>query len=118
MLAIWVRWSDKNVKEWAEKNLEKYDVQLLADTFESFRNGTLEDAQGFCAVKTLDDIAQQDYILTPGRYVGIVDAEDDGEPFEEKMERLTQELSSLLREGYQLDDRIRQSLASVGFELE
>ena len=64
------------------------DIQKLADTFESYQNGTLEEVKGFCAVADLQDIAKQDYILTPGRYVGIEEQEDDGEPFEEKMARL------------------------------
>ena len=51
--------------------------------------------KGFCAVASLEDIAKQDYILTPGRYVGIEEQEDDGEPFEEKMARLTSELSDM-----------------------
>jgi len=50
------------------------------------------------AVKTLEDIKEQDYILTPGRYVGLAETEVDEEPFEEKMERLTKELGSLLQE--------------------
>ena len=64
------------------------DIQKLADTFESYQNGTLEEVKGFCAVAALQDIAKQDYILTPGRYVGIEEQKDDGEPFEEKMARL------------------------------
>ena len=64
------------------------DIQKLADTFESYQNGTLEEVKGFCAVADLQDIAKQDYILTPGRYVGIEEQKDDGEPFEEKMARL------------------------------
>ena len=101
----------------AVRELQQDDISRIADTFENYRNGTLQDTQGFCAVKTLDDIAAQDFILTPGRYVGIADVEDDGEPFDEKMERLTKELASLLQESRHLDDKIRQSLASVGFEL-
>ena len=66
---------------------------------------------------TLDDIAMQDYILTPGRYVGIAETEDDGEPFEEKMTRLTSELSDLFKQSHELEDEIRKQLASIGFEL-
>ena len=51
-------------------------------------DGTLEAVKGFCAVATTEEIAGQDYILTPGRYVGIEEQEEDGEPFEEKMGRL------------------------------
>ena len=61
------------------------DIQKLADTFEAFQNGTLEDVKGFCAVADLQTIEKQDYILTPGRYVGIEEQEEDSEPFDEKM---------------------------------
>ena len=54
------------------------DIQKLADTFTSFQEGTLKDVKGFCKVATNDDIDKQDYILTPGRYVGIEEQEDDG----------------------------------------
>ena len=60
------------------------DIQKLADTFTAYEEGTLEDVNGFCATVTTQDIAKQDYILTPGRYVGIEEQEDDGEPFEER----------------------------------
>ena len=71
------------------------DIKKLANTFESFQNGTLEEVKGFCAIATTEDIAKQDYILTPGRYVGIEEQEDDGEPFEDKMKHLTSELSDM-----------------------
>lgn len=63
------------------------DIQKIADTFAAFQNGALEDVKGFCAVKTTADIAAQDYILTPGRYVGIEDQPEDDEPFDEKNEK-------------------------------
>lgn len=107
--------TDKNVKEWADMNLDSYDVQRLAETFDAFRQGTLEDEAGFCAVKTLDDIAAQDYILTPGRYVGTAAQEEDGEPFDEKMERLTQELGSLFEKGRYLEEKINKNLRTIGF---
>lgn len=93
------------------------DIGRIAEAFESFRNGTLEDEKGFCAVATTEDIAAQDYILTPGRYVGIAEVEDDGEPFQEKMTRLTTELSDLFAQSHELEDEIRRQLASIGFEL-
>ncbi len=70
------------------------DIDKLASTFAEFQNGSLEDVKGFCAVADLETIAKQDYILTPGRYVGIEEQEDDGEPFDDKMKRLTGELSA------------------------
>ena len=93
------------------------DIQKLADTFEAFQNGTLEDVQGFCKVATLEDIAKQDYILTPGRYVGIEEQEDDGEPFEEKMTRLTSELSDMFAKSHELEDEIRKKLGAIGYEI-
>ena len=93
------------------------DIQKLADTFEAFQNGTLEDVQGFCKVATLEDIAKQDYILTPGRYVGIEEQEDDGEPFEEKMTRLTSELSDMFARSHELEDEIRKKLGAIGYEI-
>lgn len=73
--------------------------------------GNLEDEAGFCAIKTLDDIAAQDYILTPGHYVGSAKQEDDGEPFAEKMERLTKELRGLLDEGHRLEKEIKKQVS-------
>lgn len=99
----------------AVRELMQEDITKIADTFESFRNGTLEDEKGFCAVKTLDDIAAQDFILTPGRYVGIAEQEDDGEPFDEKMERLTKELGELFEEGRYLEDKVNKNLKTIGF---
>jgi len=96
---------------------EVEDIQKLADTFEAFQNGTLEEVKGFCAVKTIEDIAKQDYVLTPGRYVGIEEQEDDGEPFEEKMTRLTSELSDLFEQSHKLEDDIRSKLKTIGFEI-
>ena len=101
----------------AVRELQQDDITKIASTFESFRNGTLEDEKGFCAVKTLQDIQAQDFILTPGRYVGIAEQEDDGEPFAEKMQRLTSELSGLFAESHRLEDVIREKLAGIGYKL-
>ena len=92
------------------------DIKKLADTFEAFQQGTLEDEKGFCAVVSTDDIKAQDYILTPGRYVGIAETEDDGEPFDEKVQRITGELSKLFVRSHELEDEIRKQLGSIGIE--
>ena len=94
------------------------DIKKLSDIFTAFQEGTLEDKKGFCAVVTTDDIAKQDYILTPGRYVGIEEQEDDGEPFEDKMKRLTSELSKMFEQSNILQDEIKKNLESIGFEVE
>ncbi len=101
----------------AIRELMPEDITKIADTFEAFRKGTLEDEAGYCAVKTLQDIAAQDFILTPGRYVGIAEQEDDGEPFDEKMKRLTSELSGLFAESHRLEEEIKKQLSSIGFEI-
>lgn len=93
------------------------DIARLADTFTAFQNGTLEDVKGFCAVATIDDIAKQDYILTPGRYVGIEEQEVDSEPFEEKMKRLTTELSALFSRSHELEEQIKNNLKELGYEI-
>ena len=93
------------------------DIKKLADTFTAFQEGTLENKKGFCAVVTTEDIAKQDYILTPGRYVGIEEQEDDGEPFEDKMKRLTSELSKMFEQSNTLQDEIKKNLGSIGFEV-
>ena len=93
------------------------DIQKLADTFESFQNGTLEDVKGFCAVADLQEIEKQDFILTPGRYVGIEEVEDDGEPFEDKMKRLTSELSDMFAKSHELEDEIRKKLGAIGYDI-
>lgn len=93
------------------------DINKLATTFEAFQNGTLENKKGYCAVATTAEIAAQDYILTPGRYVGIEDQEDDGEPFEEKMKRLTSELGTMFTKSDELQKEIIKQLASIGYTI-
>ena len=80
--------------------------------------GNYEDIKGFCKSATLGEIEKHNFVLTPGRYVGIPDEEDDGIPFEEKMQVLTQELAAQMREGLILDQEIKIQLEKVGFSLE
>lgn len=93
------------------------DIDTIAETFTAFHKGTLEDKKGFCAVADLAMIAKQDYILTPGRYVGIEEQKDDGEPFEEKMTRLTAELSDMFAKSHELEEEIRRKLGAIGYEI-
>lgn len=99
------------------RDLSDEDIAKLADTFTAFQNGELEEVKGFCAVATTEEIAKQDYILTPGRYVGIEEQEDDGEPFDEKMKRLTSELSEMFEKSHTLEDEIREKLGAIGYEI-
>lgn len=99
------------------RELTEEDILKIAGTYDSYVEGTLENEKGFCAVVTTEDIAKQDYILTPGRYVGIAETQDDGEPFEEKMTRLTSELGDLFEKSHELEAEIKKQLASIGFTI-
>ena len=99
------------------RELTDEDIKKIADTYNEFVDGTLEDKKGFSAVVATQDIAKQDYILTPGRYVGIEEQEDDGEPFEEKMGRLTFELSELFTKSHELEAQIKERLGASGYEI-
>ena len=101
----------------AVRELTEDEILRIASTFHQFQQGTLTDEKGFCAVRTTSDIAAQDFILTPGRYVGIAEAADDGEPFDAKMSRLTSELGNLFAESHRLEAEIRKQLGSIGFTL-
>ena len=79
--------------------------------------GQVRRRAGFCKSAPLEEIADHGYVLTPGRYVGAEDVEDDGEPFDEKMKRLTAELAEQFAEGRQLEEEIRANLVALGYEL-
>ena len=100
----------RKLREFADE-----DIAKVAGAFDAFRKGELEPEKGFCAVADLDEIAKQDFILTPGRYVGIAEAEDDGEPFEEKMERLTGEIAKCFEESNRLQEQIKKNLEAIGY---
>jgi len=99
------------------RELTDKDIMKLADTYTAFVDGTLENEKGYCAVVETKEIEKQEYILTPGRYVGIEEQEDDGEPFEEKMARLTSELSEMFAKSRELEEEIRKKLGAIGYEI-
>ena len=76
-----------------------------------------QDIAGFCASVNLDGIQKHDYVLTPGRYVGAAAEEDDGEPFAEKMARLTAQLKTQFDESDKLEGEIKKNLAGLGYSL-
>ena len=75
-----------------------------------------QDVAGFCKSATTEDIAGHSWVLTPGRYVGAEEVEDDGDPFEEKMPRLVAELNAQFAESAKLEDAIRKNLKGLGYE--
>lgn len=104
---------DRKVRE-----LSEVDIRKIADTYQNWRQGKeYEDIQGFCKEATIKEIDGQDYILTPGRYVGIEEQEDDGESFEDKMKRLTSELSGMFKESVELQEKIKKRLGAMGYEI-
>jgi type I restriction enzyme M protein len=101
------------------KELTTDDIAEIARTYHAWRgeakDGDYEDQPGFCKAATLDDIKANDYVLTPGRYVGAAELEDDGIPFEEKMIELTQTLYRQMGESEKLDAAIKDNLAGLGY---
>ena len=106
------------------------DIKAIADTFHAFKSGTdykvnsegregalgYEDIAGEYYSATTEEIAKQEYILTPGRYVGIAEEEDDGIPFKEKMDGLTATLSEQFKQSAKLEAQIKKNFAELGYE--
>ncbi len=95
------------------------DVQKIAGTYREWKRdgGSYEDIKGFCKSATLTDIEKHNFVLTPGRYVGIPDEAESDVSFEEAMKALTAELAAQMKEAAELDEEIKTQLAKVGFEL-
>ena len=105
------------------KELTTDDIAHIAQTYHAWRSpnqekdkdGAYTDVAGYCKSASLDDIKANDYVLTPGRYVGAADIADDGVPFETKMAELSQTLFRQMAEGEELDKAIRQNLMELGY---
>jgi len=102
--------------------LDEADIARIADTYHAWRNWPLADpaegtayadVPGFCKAARVDEIASHDFVLTPGRYVGTEEAEDDGEPIADKIARLTAELYAEFDQGRALEDEVRQRLGGL-----
>ncbi|MDE0267457.1 MAG: class I SAM-dependent DNA methyltransferase [Acidimicrobiaceae bacterium] len=94
------------------------DIARIADTYHAWRgssDGQYEDVPGFCKSATLDEIRKHDYVLTPGRYVGVEPEEEDDEPFEDKMRRLTAQWREQQTEAARLDAEIEKNFEMLGF---
>ena len=101
------------------RDFTEEDVQRVAQTYHNWRSkeSTYEDIKGFSKSATLPDIQKHNYVLTPGRYVGAADVADDGEPFAEKMTRLTSTLKAQMGAEEKLNAEIATQLKKVGFEI-
>ncbi|WP_445362489.1 type I restriction-modification system subunit M [Microbulbifer sp. ANSA003] len=101
------------------KELTTDDIAKIAQTYHAWRgeekDGDYKDIAGYCKAASLEEIKANDYVLTPGRYVGAAELEDDGIPFEEKMRELSQTLYQQMSEAEALDKAIRQNLEVLGY---
>lgn len=94
------------------------DIQKVADTFHAWQLGEgYADVPGFCYSASLDDIRKHEHVLTPGRYVGAEEQEDDGEVFADKMARLTVQLAEQFAESAKLEGVIKNNLAGLGYAI-
>jgi len=92
------------------------DIQKVQDTVSSWRTGEgYEDIEGYCKGSTSEEIEKNSFILTPGRYVGFADEEDDGVPFNEKMNSLLTDLRTYFSDAESLDENIKNNLQKLGF---
>lgn len=95
-----------------------HDISTIANTYHSYQNDdNYQDILGFCKNATLDEIKNNDYVLTPGRYVGVEVNEEDDIPFEAKMKSITSELSKQFEESHRLEDEIKNNLKAIGYEI-
>ena len=101
------------------RELTQEDVSKIASVYHEWRrkDGDYSDIAGFVKSETLEEIEKNNYVLTPGRYVGIEEVEDDGISFEEKMTELTKTLSGQFKKSRELEEEIKKQLASIGFEV-
>jgi type I restriction enzyme M protein len=102
------------------RELTDEEVTRISDTYHKWRSEawTEEDnVPGFCKTASLEEVQGHGYVLTPGRYVGSEAVEEDSEPFDEKMKRLTSQLSEQMREGARLDEAIKENLKRLGWEI-
>ena len=110
------------MKEQALRDFTINDINKVVDLFHAWKTGDevngiqYEDELGFCKSATLDDIAKHDFVLTPGRYVGTAEEDDDGVPFNEKMELLTAKLNEQFIESAKLENEIKKNLGRLGYD--
>lgn len=103
---------DRRVKE-----LTIEDIAQIATTYQNWRQGkNYSNVDGFCFSAQISDIEKEEYVLTPGRYVGSVQSDFDSEPYEEKLARLTSEMGSLFKKTVALQNEIMKQMASIGYE--
>jgi len=98
---------------------DEKDIRKVVDIYHNWRkpNGKYEDEKGFCMSAKIDEIQKHNFVLTPGRYVGIPDEKDDGISFEVKMAELTGKLAEQMEKEKGLDEEIKEQLSKIGFKI-
>jgi len=105
------------MKDRVLRDFTQEDIAKIADTFHAWQEDDgYEDEKGFCYSASLDDKKKHDFVLTPGRYVGAADQEEDSEPFTEKMTRLTAQLKAQFEESDRLEGEIKDNLLGLGYD--
>ena len=100
------------------RELSEVDIKKIAEIYHNYQNNeNYENVNGLCYCALTEEIKSNDYVLTPGRYVGVEDTDDDGIPFEEKMKNITSDLSKQFEESHKLEDEIRMNLKAIGYEI-
>jgi type I restriction enzyme M protein len=106
------------MKDRTHKDFSDEDIKLISDTYHAWRkDGDYEDVKGFCKSANVEEVEKNSHVLTPGRYVGIPDEEDDGIPFEDKMKVLTETLAAQMAKEEDMNAEIKKQLAKIGFTL-
>ena len=100
------------------RDFTEEDIDKITQTYHNWRKGSnYEDIKGFCKSATIEEIQKHNHVLTPGRYVGIPDEDDDGIPFEEKMAELSTTLKEQMEKEAQLNQEIKEQLFNIGVKL-
>jgi type I restriction enzyme M protein len=108
------------LKDRVHREFTEEDIDTIANTYHNWRKNPeqYEDIKGFCKSAQREEVEKHGFVLTPGRYVGIKDAEDDGIPFEDKMHKLTTTLAEQFAKEEKMNAEIKKQLAKIGFDLE
>lgn len=100
-----------------QKQLSADELEQIAGVYREYkRKGRPEEVPGFCKVAMIDEIRRHNYALTPGRYVGAEEIEDDGEPFEERYPKLVKNLKLQFKKSIELQDKIQKNLEGLDIE--
>ena len=100
------------------RELSEKDIKKISESYHNCQNNeNYENINGFCCCASTEEIKSNDYVLTPGRYVGVEETEDDGIPFEEKMKKFTSDLSKQFEESHRLEEEIKNNLKAIDYDI-